>query len=92
MRTRATNITVCLSVISIVLFCTSTLWGQINWERHNELVLDWGAAGEWDEASIYCHTVLKDEDSDTLRMWYSGHPDENNFDIFRIGYAWVRRP
>ncbi|MFQ5768938.1 MAG: FlgD immunoglobulin-like domain containing protein [bacterium] len=51
-------------------------------------VLSYGAAGEWDDGTVWYPAVIKD--GDTLRMWYTGHDRSMTppFPNGKIGYAW----
>jgi hypothetical protein len=43
------------------------------WNKYNNNpVLDWGAAGTWDDYGVAFCSVLLDTVTDTLKMWYSG--------------------
>lgn len=55
----------------------------INWTRNpNNPVLSPGVPGSWDDQAVQQPVVLLD--GDTLRMWYHG---TQNFNNFNIGYA-----
>jgi predicted GH43/DUF377 family glycosyl hydrolase len=76
---------ICTSTLVIV--CAVNLQAQTDW-RHvtNHPVVNYGAAGRWDNGAVLWPAVIKD--GDTLRMWYAGSDEILGLGTTQIGYAW----
>ena len=53
----------------------------IDWNKHDNPVLDFGESGTWDDWYVFSPTVLFD--GTKYQMWYAGYDGSND----RIGYA-----
>ncbi|RLE43603.1 hypothetical protein DRJ16_03615 [Candidatus Woesearchaeota archaeon] len=71
----------------------------LNWTNHQKVFEGTGTPGDFDEVSVLCGTVIKD--NDTYRMWYIGRPVTGcgSSENYGIGYAessdginWERSP
>jgi hypothetical protein len=64
---------------TVLVFIKST--DGINWTTYNKVALPKG--GGWDSGQIYRSTLLYDEATDMLRVWYSA----NNGSAWHLGYT-----
>ena len=74
---------------AVLLMVPARLEAQTMWIHvSDQPVLDYGAAGGWEDFGIISPSVIKD--GDTLRMWYTGDNADpfSGGGIWKIGYAW----
>lgn len=81
------KLSMAICTLTLIIVCVSNLHAQTAW-RHvtSQPVLSYGAAGRWDNGSVFWPAVIKD--GDTLRMWYAGSDEVLGLGITQIGYAW----
>ena len=58
-------------------------WPYTEWQHFGK-VLDIGAPGTWDSQMVRDPSVIYNEATDTLMMWYAG---TSSWPVFKIGYA-----
>jgi len=87
MKTYLTVFSTCILLLCTLVF-SYQLSAQIDWEHHDQPVMDYGTSGEWDCCNLIFPVVIKD--GDTLRMWYTGLNGMliSPSTIWGFGYAW----
>jgi len=81
-----------LGALGVSLFVAATfsptrMRAQTEWTHVvDRPVLEYGAAGEWDDGAVFWPAVIRD--GEILRMWYAGGDEVLGSGTVQIGYAW----